>query len=384
MLQLAWKNIQFRKMRAILTALGIATSVMLVVFMNSIMTATEQSLIDSFGRMGGQIRVQAKSSALDGQSLDIVPTGIFLSTADSEQVLKSATGYNQAESSPVISQMILPPIGPNQPPELVINGVAPGREQAILLGAAVTSGAAKLQGDRDVILGATALKNLIKKAGHDLAVGDKVTLPGAGEFTIRGIAKKSDPMTDGVAIVPLATAQQIFKRGDTVNYVALSYKVDQVKSAAAALKPKLADMEVVTPDAMLEAADKALSGQRSFFKMINSTVYLTAIMMIFMVMHTAVMERTKEIGTMRALGAPRSAIVGAVVAEAALFAVAGAALGALAGSFIMRGWGLLNMVQFLLVVGQTGAATVVIAALSSLYPAIRAARINPLEALRYE
>jgi putative ABC transport system permease protein len=385
MLQLAWKNLLYRRMRAVLTILGVGSSIALVVFMNAIMTGTEKGFLNSFQHMAGQIRIQVKSEALSGNSVDTTPAGQFLSKENAEQIYKTAKGYDPAASSGVVVQSLMPPMGPNMPDRIMLNGVESGKENVALRAVEMAAGEGKLSGQRDVILGAGSAKELATRLGHPPAVGEQVELPGlSGTFTVKGIAQARDPFTDALAVVDLATAQQGLKRSDMVSFVILAYPVDQVREIAPALKQQFPDYDVVTSEAMLASVEKALSGQRQFFAMINGTVYLTAIAIIFMVMYTAVMERTREIGTMRAVGATRSAIVGGIIAEALLMTLVGAVVACGFSWIKITGWEFLTGPEYVVESAKTIGAALVVALLSCIYPAVRAARINPLEALRNE
>jgi len=299
--------------------------------------------------------------------------------------MSKAMGYAPADSSPVLGHPLEPSMAPNTPDAMMLYGVLPGHENAALKDVAMPEGDSKLANAFDVVLGAGAHQRLSDKLGRPVAVGDTVTLPSMnGEFTVRGIAAKRDPYTDAAVVVNLQTAQQVLGRGQDVTFVVLAYAVNEVEAAAEQLKAQFPDLDVVTADAMLTSVNKALDSQRTFFAMINGTVYFTAVAIIFMVMYTSVMERTREIGTMRAVGASRGAVVSGILVEAVIFALAGAVVAALGAYTVNVIWGMLTLTQYLVQALQVAGGALVCALLSSLYPALRAARINPLEALRYE
>lgn len=385
MLQLAWKNLLFRRMRALLTILGIASSITLVVLMNAIMAGMEQGFLKSFDHMANQVRIQAKSQALDGNSIDTTPAGRMLDAQAISRILSTAKGYDPQGTSPVVVQDVLASPSPNQPALMTVYGVEPGKEQVALRGVDMAAGEARLAGKQDVVIGATAHKELNKHYGRTVAVGEQVEFRGVpGTFTITGIAAPRDPYTDGVVVMDISTARSAFGRGDTANFVILAFPVDKVKALAPQLAEQFADYDVVTAEVMLETVDKAMGAQRSFFRLINGTVYCTAVAIIFMVMYAAVMERTREIGTMRAVGAPRRAIVGGVIAEAVVMAAVGAVLATIPAWAVIYGWEMLPFADFVVEAVKNIAVVMAVGVVSALYPAIRASRINPLEALRYE
>jgi putative ABC transport system permease protein len=111
-------------------------------------------------------------------------------------------------------------------------------------------------------------------------------------------------------------------------------------------------------------------------------------LVIFQTMYTAVLERTRDIGVLKSLGSSKTSIVGMVLREALLLAVSGALLG-IAASFLAR---ILIHNRFptmqVLIEGRwivyAAIITVTGAALGAIYPALQAAKKDPIDALAYE
>ena len=142
---------------------------------------------------------------------------------------------------------------------------------------------------------------------------------------------------------------------------------------------------VSQPSAVLTARLAVVSGSNELFLGLGAIVLLVGAIGIANVMIIAVLERRSEIGLRRALGATRHHIALQFVAESVVLSALGGAAGVLSGvaataglaaarhwTVLIPGYGIWG--------GMAGA--IVIGALAGLYPAIRAARMSPAEALR--
>jgi putative ABC transport system permease protein len=237
-----------------------------------------------------------------------------------------------------------------------------------------------------VVLGATAAERLgIDRPGVNVWLGERW-------FTVAGILAPVtlDPDLDSAALIGFAAAKDLFgaDRSPTTIYVrAADDEVEATRDLLAATSnpehPE--EVEVSRPSDALAARAAANSAFTALFLGLGAVALLVGGVGIANVMVISVLERRSEIGLRRALGATRRHISAQFLTESLLLAllggVAGAALGAAvtAAYAVSRGWP--AVVPPVALAGALGAA-LAIGAVAGLYPATRAARLAPTEALR--
>jgi putative ABC transport system permease protein len=239
---------------------------------------------------------------------------------------------------------------------------------------------------------------------QEITVNSKVTIEGK-VFTVVGILKTGG-QSDGTAFITKETARTLLNQpGKKVS--SISVKVvdsSQVETVANAT----ADRLDITRHVQQGKQDFTITTAQSVQSQISSitgtfTLFLTAIASISLLvgaigisntMFTSVMERTRQIGILKSLGATDGEVMKIFVAEASLIGLLGGVLGVLAG---ISAAGFIS--ELGLRIGFQGAFTamidpgliamailfsVVIGAVSGIFPARRAANMQPVEALRYE
>ena len=154
-------------------------------------------------------------------------------------------------------------------------------------------------------------------------------------------------------------------------------------TVAAAVQGQFPDLQVMTQGDMDSTLKSMASTTHTFIGMIDLTMLIVAGVVTLMVMFMSVSERTKEFGMLRAIGARRSRILTLVLEEAVIVCIAGSVLGILLSFLMMK-------VMFggtLFSLDTTVRAVIfmtVIGVIAGLIPAYRSAKIQPLEAIRYE
>jgi putative ABC transport system permease protein len=153
--------------------------------------------------------------------------------------------------------------------------------------------------------------------------------------------------------------------------------------------PGMSTYTVATADEYLSSISPArLPGFNIGLEVVIGIAVIIGFLVIFQSMYTAVMERTREIGILKSMGASRTYIVSIVLRETGVLAVAGTVLG-IASSFALSAalqhrFPTLDFVINLPYVWKSAVIAMVGALLGAFYPALKAARKDPIDALAYE
>ena len=192
-------------------------------------------------------------------------------------------------------------------------------------------------------------------------------------------------------ILPIRTLQELTSSPGKVTQIFL--KLDDPKNTEtviAALKMKLPDYSIYSMadlSSLYSASNYA--GVNSFITVVVAVGVIIGFFVVCLSMYMAVLQRTREIGILKSLGATNGFIVRIIVAEGLLLGVAGTIIGI---GFSFGSWWLIRTlvpasIQMVIVTSWwpiAGAITLVGAGLGALYPGWNAARHDPIEALAYE
>jgi putative ABC transport system permease protein len=191
--------------------------------------------------------------------------------------------------------------------------------------------------------------------------------------------------------MPLAVLQDVASSTGKIGQIYV--KVDdpeEIDGVIADLKSKLVGYPIysVPEFVSLFAVDK-VPGLREFIGVIIGLSVAVGFLVVFLSMYTAVLERTREIGILKALGASPVFVLGILLRETLLLAIFGSALG-IGFSYVTR-WLIMTLVPAslsqIIVYGWwpiAGAIALAGALVGAAYPGWRAARQDPIEALSYE
>ncbi|MEM2759909.1 MAG: FtsX-like permease family protein [Nitrososphaerales archaeon] len=216
-------------------------------------------------------------------------------------------------------------------------------------------------------------------------------------FVVRSVMKQTgNPTVDTAAILPLDAANSLMNKGNRYDGIVVIAKnqglVEEVESEIRKLYGN--DIGITSAQAILKTIREFTSGITSFMLSIAVVALLVGAVGIITTLYTSVMERTKEIGTMKAIGAQSKDILSLFLSEAIMIGIIGASVGIVVG--IVGGFVLtsamasggdgpsITPVYFSSDLAMVWSLSVGLSALAGFYPALKASKLPPVVALRRE
>jgi putative ABC transport system permease protein len=382
---LASIGLRTRRLRASLSALGIAIGVAAIVAVLGLARSSQAGLLAEISKLGTNLLTVTNGQNAFGQpaELPVAAPGMIGQLPGVTAVQDTGTVNNvNAYRSPYI-------------PSIETNALS---VNAATLGLPAVAGTSVAQGsylnaatarEPVAVLGAAAAQRL----GVDrIWPGMRIWLNGQW-FYVTGILNPATlaPQIDSAVLVGFPAAEkylgfdghpaEIYVR--TVDTQAATTAVDNLLGAQANPEDP-SEVDVYLPSQALTAQADAAGAFDTLFLGLGAVALLVGAVGVANIMVISVLERRQEIGLRRALGATRGQIRIQFLAEAMLLAVLGGAAGVLAGAAATasyahaKGWAIVIPPQ-----AWAGglAAALLIGALAGLLPAIRAARLSPTQAL---
>jgi ABC-type antimicrobial peptide transport system permease subunit len=236
----------------------------------------------------------------------------------------------------------------------------------------------------EIILGKAAAKN------YKLEVGDTLTLYST-RYKVVGIYETGTAWEEGGGVIGLAEAQRLLRRPRSVSYIFINVRSPaEAKTLIASLNGRFTEARAALSSEFAQST-RDVSQTKAIADAVGLLALLIGGIVVANTMIMSIHERTREIGTLRALGWRRRQIMGQIIGETLLLCLLAGILGSALGvtliwlivqipgadAFIKAGFDLPTMVRAILL-------ALVVGTLGGLYPAWRASNLRPVEALRYE
>ncbi|MBU4075869.1 MAG: ABC transporter permease [Euryarchaeota archaeon] len=383
MFDLIIRNFSQRKLRTGLTVFGIALGIFAVIVMGGMSEHFNMTFERSISLTADKIRVLPEVG-LFGSSLNESIAG----------EVKRVPGVSDAYG------MLQSPLDPESlgfGGNMVI-GLQPEKLGSVLMDTKLTGGRLLVPGDNyRAVLGSSVAREFNLRTGDEIEIRSKKldrarSITNIRNFTVVGIMEYTGSFFDGGVIIPLDTAQKFYNRGDTVSFVLAVPEPDaDTEELAKRIELNVEKVKTFSPAELRKQIEQSLI----IFTLITvSAAALAAIIGSLSVMNTMLMsvsERTKEFGLMKALGADTRDILFMTMSEAALMGILGGIIGIAGGGTLVyflneylaaRGTVLFAITPRLIVISLVFATG--LGVISGTYPAYRAAKMSPMEALRYE
>lgn len=374
-------NIKRRKGKVIFLVLGLFIGIATIVTLLSISESMSRDIEDRLDRFGANIVMVPKSDNLSLSYGGISVGGVNYQTIEFDEArLVEIREIENAQNIGIVAPKILGPaeiggkhvllMGVNLQDELTLKnwwqlrGVPPEKDNELIVGsqAAVTLG---------------------------LEIGDTVTLNGS-EFSVAAVLDPTGASEDAVIIGDLHRFQGVLGKAGKISLVEVAAFCRDCPITELVLQ-----IAEKFPEANVTALRQAVMSKMQSIEMFKTFSYGIAVLVIFIgsllvfiTMMGSVNERTREIGIFRAIGFRRGHVMQIILLEAMIVGLIGGFLGFAGGNSIA--WGVLPLVvpnsTFSGVNMSLGGVSLLLAValslIASLYPAHKASKLDPSEALR--
>jgi putative ABC transport system permease protein len=418
---MALETLRSNKLRSALTVLGVVIGITAIVGMTSLIRGFDESLRDGIRELGPETIFVAKFSGVSmasGREFTELIRRPNLTIEDANAIEKLAPSAGMVDvwlgaGGPPTQERVF--YRGERTKLLAVMGVTENFADISFLklhaGRFFTAG--EVERRRNVVvLGQTPYQALFAQEGLD-PIGKKVRV-GAVEYTVIGVTGKRPAAggfnlgQDDFVVIPETTYRKQFGirlvRGpggavhqslmiaavphEGATRAQLISEVEEIMRVRHGLKlDDENDFDVVTQDAILKTWDQVSAATFFALVVISSIALMVGGIGVMAIMMISVTERTREIGVRKALGARRREILVQFLLEAAVLTSIGGVLGIILGASIGFGVHFLSGFpvslpwwSFALGIGFSASVGIFF----GMFPAIRASRLDPIEALRYE
>jgi len=397
---LSFNNLRRRKLRSWLTMIGIFIGIAAVVALISLGQGLQNAIEQQFEQFGSD-RIIVQERGLQGPP----GSGTSLSTKLSDKDLKvvkdikgieGAAGIliktGKVEKGDDIAFVFIYGLPQNKDEKEIVNffDVERGRDLR------------ENDGDKAVVGVRYSEGKVFSKP---LDIGDRLNIEGKDFKIIGELERIGNPFDDSAIIIDKEVMKSLFNIDDEIS--AIHVKVENVEEIDS-IKEEIEDdlrksrnedegketFQVMTSEQLLQTFTSIFGIVQAVLVGIAAISLLVGGVGVMNTMYTSVLERTKEIGTMKAVGAKNSDILMIFLIESGLLGLVGGIIGVAIGLGLSKGAEYIASVQLgtnllrastdpIIIIGAL-AFSFVIGSLSGILPAYQASRLNPVDALRYE
>lgn len=404
-LRTGWAAVRGHKLRSMLTVLGILIGIAAVILTVGLGLGTQKDVSQQISALGSNLLIVTPGSSTDSDGVrGGFGTGATLTRSDADALSSEVNAPDVGAVAPEKESSQSVEANDTNWTTTVVGTTEDWldvRSRAVTSGEFLTADD-DAEGATVAVIGATTATELF---GTTNVVGQQLTIADTA-FTIVGVldtaGSSTDTDLDDLVVVPLTTASDTVSGGFDRNSLTTIYvqaaSANQLGAAYQEANQLLLNLHDITDadsaDFSIDSQDSLVSTATSVYRTL--TVLLTGIAALSLlvggigvmnIMLVSVTERTREIGLRKALGAPPWAIRRQFLVEAGVLGLAGGLLGAVLG--VVAAKVLPDLLDTSIVisgaaVGGSVAIAMAIGLVFGVYPATRAARLAPIDALRSE
>lgn len=388
--EIAKRNLRIHLLRSFLAMLGIVIGVVAISTMGILGNSMVLSVSDSLRTVGDSVIVTPHAGG-GGMGFGSGTTSFTISEQEFQQI-KRVSAPNVAIPVLRTSERMKLGVGSEEIVALVY-GMDPDDVPLMLN---LIEGDYS-RGNSGCLVGATFAENNHVKVGSRISLGkdgEKGTLRVTGIIEERGMA--FDVSTDSAVVATRDWFGGTYNRDDYDQVVVKVKNLDEINDVKVAIEKQMNRRETIV-DVMdtrktMETIFEAFGQITTFVSAIGGISMIVAGVSILNIMMMSVTERIKEIGIMRSIGAQRREVMSMFLYEAAILGIVGAIIGGVlsfAGGYAISSLMLQTTKYFfapssLIQIVYGMVFGIFVCLICGIYPAWRAANLNPIEALRHE
>lgn len=376
-----WSN----KMRSFLTMLGIIIGISSVIVLVGMGEGTKKQVTDQIEQLGTNL-------------ITVNITGNRVAPVSDQEIAELKTKPGIKEIAPTLSQGNVNVKAGDNTATTTMEASTPNYLEIRKL--EISSG--RFIQERDIenrykvlVIGVDTAENIFKSTN---VVGQTMQVNGV-DFTIVGVLKSQGSSSDGSSddriILPLSTAQRLVKSTSIKSFYVEATSKDKVDTAMSYLQLFLnkkynndtKSYRVFNQTSLLDTANSTNQSMTTMLGGIAAISLVVGGIGIMNIMLVSVIERTREIGIRKAIGAKRSTILIQFLIESATISGIGGILGVLmgfVGAYIATTFMKMTIVVSNNMVISSFLFSVAVGIIFGMYPANKASKLNPIDALRFE